>query len=169
MEDLLTVSRAGDGDLALHVQLGEHDLDALVRQVVRDLGASRVTVSAPDGPVPVRCDPGRAVQVLANLVGNALKYSPPDSPVEVRVRPGDAVVDVDIVDRGRVIPSDQTELVFEKFHRVEDPMTMSTSGTGLGLYIARRLAQAMGGDVGLVSTLGVGSTFTLTLPVPPGS
>jgi signal transduction histidine kinase len=53
--------------------------------------------------------------------------------------------------------------VFEKFHRVEDPMTMSTSGTGLGLFIARRLARAMGGDVSVVSALNKGSVFTLSL------
>ena len=55
------------------------------------------------------------------------------------------------------------EKVFGKFHRVEDPMTMSTSGTGLGLFIARRLARAMDGDVSVTSTLNVGSEFTLSL------
>ena len=60
-------------------------------------------------------------------------------------------------------PVDQIQKVFEKFHRVEDPMTMSTSGTGLGLFIARRLAQSMGGDITVTSALQVGSVFTLTL------
>jgi PAS domain S-box-containing protein len=161
VEDLLTVSRAGDGDLALQVSLGSHDPVPLVRQVAADLASPRIALDLPDDPVPVRCDPGRTVQVLANLVGNALKYS--DDAVQVRLRGDGNRVDVDVVDGGRGIPSDQTEKVFEKFHRVEDPMTMSTSGTGLGLFIARRLAQAMGGDIGLVTALGTGSTFTLTL------
>jgi PAS domain S-box-containing protein len=163
VEDLLTVSRANDGDLALQVQLGDHDLGALVDQVVKDFGSPRVRVDGPGVPVPARCDPGRTVQVLTNLVGNALKYSADPAPVLVRLRRHAATVYVDVVDQGRGIPSDQTGKVFEKFHRVEDPMTMSTGGTGLGLFIARRLAQAMDGDITLVTALGTGSTFTLAL------
>ena len=72
---------------------------------------------------------------------------------------------VDVRDHGRGIPADQLDKIFDKFHRVEDPMTMSTSGTGLGLFIARRLARAMGGDIAVVSTLNAGSTFTLSLPL----
>jgi PAS domain S-box-containing protein len=165
VEDLLTVSRASDGDLAMHIQMGEHDLNTLVHQVVRDLASPRLELDLPATPVEVRCDAGRTVQVLANLVGNALKYSPDPAPVSVRLRVDGGRAYVEVQDRGRGIPSDQQERVFEKFHRVEDPMTMSTGGTGLGLYIARRLAEAMGGTVGLVSTLGVGSTFTLSLDV----
>jgi signal transduction histidine kinase len=78
---------------------------------------------------------------------------------------------VTVVDRGRGLPADQLEQIFEKFHRVEDPMVMSTSGTGLGLYIARHLARAMSGDLEVTSTLGQGSTFTFHLPLatpPPG-
>jgi signal transduction histidine kinase len=165
VEDLLLASRIGDAesDLSLHVSPGVHDLAAIVHQVVRDLGSTRVTVDLPEQPVPTQCDSGRALQVAANLVGNALKYSPDTEEVHVRLRLDADLVHVDVADHGRGIPADQLEKVFEKFHRVEDPMTMSTSGTGLGLFIARRLAQAMGGDVSVVSTLNVGSTFTLTL------
>jgi signal transduction histidine kinase len=72
-------------------------------------------------------------------------------------------VHVDVRDHGRGIPADQLDKVFDKFHRVEDPMTMSTSGTGLGLFIARRLARAMGGDIAVTSVLNSGSVFTLSL------
>jgi signal transduction histidine kinase len=68
-------------------------------------------------------------------------------------------------DRGRGLPEDQLERIFEKFHRVEDPMVMSTSGTGLGLFIARHLARAMDGELTVSSTLGEGSAFTLRLPL----
>jgi signal transduction histidine kinase len=165
VEDLLLASHIGDAseDLTLHVTAGTGDLVAIVRQVAGDLDAARVVLDLPAEPVPVLCDQGRAVQVATNLVGNALKYSAESAPVRVSLRlAGDRAV-LDIADEGRGIPADQLEKVFEKFHRVEDPMTMSTSGTGLGLFIARRLAQAMGGDVSVTSTLNVGSTFTLTL------
>ncbi|HEY0484951.1 MAG TPA: ATP-binding protein [Mycobacteriales bacterium] len=165
VEDLLLASRIGDADsdLTMDVSPGVHDLAAIVRQVVDDLASPRVTVDLPDGPVPTRCDEGRALQVVANLVGNALKYSPDTEEVQVRLRTDGEDVHVEVADRGRGIPADQLDKVFEKFHRVEDPMTMSTSGTGLGLFISRRLARAMGGDITLTSTLNAGSVFTLML------
>jgi signal transduction histidine kinase len=76
--------------------------------------------------------------VVANLIGNALKYSPETEQVRVSMHVDHDLVHLNIADRGRGIPSDQLEKIFEKFHPVEDPMTMSTSGTGLGLLIARR-------------------------------
>nr|WP_240948354.1 ATP-binding protein [Planosporangium mesophilum] len=165
VEDLLLASRIGDADddLGLHVSVGTHDLTAIVRQVADDLDTSRIKIDVPGHPVPVVCDEGRTLQVLTNLIGNALKYSPSTEDVRVRLRVDADRVHVDVSDHGRGIPADQLEKVFEKFHRVEDPMTMSTSGTGLGLFIARRLAQAMGGDIAVTSTLNVGSVFTLTL------
>jgi PAS domain S-box-containing protein len=165
VEDLLLASRISDtdDDLALHVSVGTHDLTAVIRQIVDDLNTSRIKVDLPNQPVPTLCDSGRALQVATNLIGNALKYSPPTEDVRVSMRLEDDHVYLDVSDRGRGIPADQLEKVFEKFHRVEDRMTMSTSGTGLGLFIARRLAQAMGGDVTVSSTLNVGAVFTLTL------
>jgi PAS domain S-box-containing protein len=165
VEDLLLASRFGDDrdDVSLHVSAATHDLGAIVIQAVRDLGDTRIVMDLPSAPMPTHCDSGRTLQVLTNLLGNALKYSPPQEPVEVRMRRDGSRVHVDVVDHGRGIPADQLETVFEKFHRVEDPMTMSTSGTGLGLFIARRLARAMGGDIRVVSTLNAGSVFTLSL------
>jgi PAS domain S-box-containing protein len=165
VEDLLLASRISEagGDLTMHLSPGVYDLAALVRQVVGDLGSPRLRLDVRDGPVPTHCDEGRALQVLTNLVGNALKYSPESAEVLVDLRRDGDLVHVRVADHGRGIPADQLTKVFEKFHRVEDPMTMSTSGTGLGLFISRRLAQAMGGDIAVTSTLDVGSVFTLTL------
>jgi signal transduction histidine kinase len=105
----------------------------------------------------------RTVQVLGNLVGNALKYSAPGTPVDVHVTLHAGAATVAVQDRGRGIPADQLENVFDKFHRVEDPMRMTTGGTGLGLYIAKELTAAMGGELSCSSVLGVGSTFVLRL------
>jgi signal transduction histidine kinase len=122
-----------------------------------------VRLTLPVDPVPVTCDPMRVIQVLTNLIGNALKYSPPGSPVEVSLVVDSGRAFVDVADHGRGIPADQLERVFEKFHRVEDPMRMTTGGTGLGLYIARQLASAMGGTLECASTLGAGSVFRFVL------
>jgi len=165
VEDLLLASRFGDqqDDVALHVSDGTHDLSAIAAQVVQGLNSSRIVADLPAGQVSARCDDGRALQVIANLVGNGLKYSAEDDLVEIGMRLDDERVYVDVRDHGRGIPVDQLDQIFEKFHRVEDPMVMSTSGTGLGLFIARRLARAMGGDITVASTLNAGSVFTFSL------
>src|SRR5450756_3244179 len=69
-----------------------------------------------------------------------------------------------VADSGRGIPADQLERVFDRFHRVEDPMLMTTGGTGLGLFLARELVHGMGGALVATSTLGVGSVLRFTLP-----
>ena len=152
MEDLLLVSRISDAKSpAREVRLDVADLAALVTRSAGDFAgaggapgtAERLTVRTPAEPLPVRCDPVRVVQVVGNLVSNALKYSAEGSPVLVEVLPdGDGVV-VAVTDSGRGIPSDQLEQVFDKFHRVEDALRMTTGGTGLGLFIARELTHAM--------------------------
>ena len=67
--------------------------------------------------------------------------------------------------RAAASPLTSSRRIFEKFHRVEDPMRMTTGGTGLGLYIARQLAEAMAGTLTVTSSYGVGSTFTFSMPV----
>ena len=169
VEDLLLASRmsATEGRSASQVDVSLADLGALTRRACDDFGddGARITCDVPDAPVHVSCDPMRAVQVLTNLVGNALKYSTAPSPVHVSLRTVDGQVTVAVRDQGRGIPTDELDRVFDKFHRVEDPMVMTTSGTGLGLYIARELATAMGGSLACTSTLGAGSEFSLTLPL----
>ncbi len=168
VEDLLLASRmsATDGNAGTQVDLGVADLVTLTRRACGDFGedGDRITCELPEEPVQVSCDPMRTVQVLTNLVGNALKYSTAPSPVLVRLVRTDGQVIVEVHDRGRGIPTDQLDRVFDKFHRVEDPMRMTTSGTGLGLYIAKELTTAMGGALSCTSTLGTGSVFRLALP-----
>jgi hypothetical protein len=103
--------------------------------------------------------------VLANLISNAHKYSPADQEVRLRVWRDNGWAMAAVSDRGRGIPREELDRVFEKFHRVEDPMTMTTGGTGLGLYIARELTRAMGGEIEATSAPRRGSTFTVRLPL----
>ena len=169
VEDLLLASRISSPREPSHdVTLGVGDLVALTKRAAGDFetgDAARMHLMLPEAPVVVSCDALRTVQVVGNLISNALKYSPPNTQVDVAVSSYDGRARVTVTDRGRGIPADQLEAVFDKFHRVEDPLTMTTSGTGLGLYIARQLARAMDGDVLVRSVLGAGSTFVLVLPL----
>jgi signal transduction histidine kinase len=102
---------------------------------------------------------------VANLLANAIKYSPDEEPVDVVISVESDDVTVAVTDRGPGIANEAQERIFERFERLEE--TRTQTGTGLGLYITRRLARAMGGDVAVSSVPGAGSTFLLRLPVAP--
>jgi len=168
VDDLLLASRAGAGPAKLQVDLGDADMRNVVRQATDafPLLTERLEVHLPARSVPVVCDVVRALQCVSNLIGNAEKYSAPGTPIRVELV--DDVVggwaSVLVTDRGRGIAPADLDRIFERFSRIEDPFTMQTSGSGLGLYIARELSRAMRGDILVSSEPGIGSTFTFRLP-----
>jgi PAS domain S-box-containing protein len=165
VEDLLLASRLAVSEGKVAVDLCPDDLGALVARAAGDAADERVVAELPDAPVVAVCDAVRVGQVLGHLLSNALKFSPAEAPVLVTMRAADGHAVVEVSDQGRGIPEDQLERVFDKFHRVEDSLVMTTGGSGLGLYLARQLATAMKGTVSCRSTLGKGSVFTLRLPL----
>ncbi len=124
-------------------------------------------LDCPEGLPTVRADPQRLRQVLLNLLSNAVKFTPRGS-VTLRLRAEPEAVRFEVEDTGIGIDEAQMGLLFEEFQQLERGDARSFGGTGLGLALSRRMARAMGGDVTARSTLGVGSTFTLTLPVDAG-
>jgi two-component system phosphate regulon sensor histidine kinase PhoR len=102
--------------------------------------------------------------VLGNLIENAVKYSPEGGEVRVSAATGNGAVLIDVRDSGPGIPRDQQARIFEKFGRVDVPGA-SKPGTGLGLFIARSIAEAHGGSLEVTSGAELGATFTLSLPV----
>ncbi len=119
-----------------------------------------------NGLPPVWVDAQRVEQVITNLLSNALKFSPSGTEVFVRaaLRSSDEV-EITVRDEGIGLAEEDREKIFEPFYQVGDAVTGKTKGTGLGLPISRDLVRAHGGDLWVESTLGVGSTFALTLPV----
>jgi len=114
-------------------------------------------------PLPaVRGDHERLRQVLMNLIDNAIKYSPAGDAVEVRAYAEDGRVCIDVIDRGPGIAREDQRLIFEKFGRVTTGN--ARPGTGLGLFIARSIAEAHGGTLEVSSAPDQGATFTLDLP-----
>ena len=163
--EVLDTSRIDAGTFTY--SFADVDLAGLVEETVAaaDLGQDAVEVVAriPRALPPVRGDATRLRQVFANLVDNAVKYSPEGELVEVRATAVNGRVVVDVTDHGNgIAPADQ-RLVFEKFGRVAG--TSAKPGTGLGLYIARAIAEAHGGKLEVTSAPGMGATFTLSLPV----
>jgi PAS domain S-box-containing protein len=171
IDEILTLSRADAGVEAVRWQ--DADLAELVREVVRtawpraaERGLELTSVGAAE-PAPFRTDPGKLRQILINLVGNAVKYTD-EGQVTVRLdRSAPDALRVQVEDTGAGIPAPELERIFEPFTQVDSTLTREATGTGLGLAICRRLARLMGGDVTVVSRVGEGSTFTLTLPVRP--
>jgi signal transduction histidine kinase len=113
----------------------------------------------------VRGDRDRLYQVLANLLDNAVKFSPAGEPVDVSAYQENSRVQVEVSDQGPGIATDQQRLIFEKFGRASAPGSPGKPGTGLGLFIARSIAEAHGGALEVWSAPEQGATFRLTLPV----
>lgn len=115
----------------------------------------------PDLTMPAHGEFRRTLQIMVNLIGNAVRYSPRDAIVWLRLqRDGDRVYAI-VADQGKGIAAEDQERIFAKFERVD---TSEPGGSGLGLYIARRLARAMGGDLTVDSAPGEGARFVLSLP-----
>ena len=163
--DVLDTSRIEAGTFSY--AFGEVDLEELVRETaaVVSLGQDEVRVTTHVAPAlpPVHGDPERLRQLLWNLLANAVKYTVTGDEVEVAAATEDGVVAVSVRDHGPGIPPESQRLIFEKFGRVSQD-GLSRPGAGLGLFIARSIAEAHGGSLDVDSDAGAGATFTVRLP-----
>ncbi|TML58541.1 MAG: hypothetical protein E6G17_12325, partial [Actinobacteria bacterium] len=122
----------------------------------------RVIVRRPRSGLRFQFDRGKVDQVLQHLLDNALKYSKGQVEIEIADRGED--LEVSVVDHGEGIFSGDIPLLFERFRQLDGSSTRSHGGTGLGLYVCRRLVEAQGGRIWCESRLGQGSRFTFTVP-----
>ena len=162
VEDLLDMSRLEAGATA--VDLRPVSVDEVVSGVLDELeeAGDAVGVDLPDGLPAVVADPGLLRRVLVNLLRNATRFSPPGLPPSLGADTVAGVVELYVVDRGPGIATGDRERVFAPFQRLGD--TDSTAGVGLGLALARGLAEAMGGTLEPRDTVGGGLTMVLGLP-----
>jgi PAS domain S-box-containing protein len=166
VDQLLNVARLDAGDL--QVDLGRIDVGSVVSEVVETVDAGnghRFEIDLPDEPLAAEADPEKVRQVFNILVENALRYSPRGGTVTVGVRRNADRVEVRVVDEGMGIPAAEREWIFRKFYRAESAARDGAAGTGLGLFIAKELVNAMGGRIWVDSTEGEGSSFAFELPV----
>ncbi len=164
--DVLETSRIEAGTFSYRFE--EVDLGRVVGEAVDTATLAQQdvpVVASVHGALPtIRGDRARLRQVLGNLIENAVKYSPEGGEVRVSAATANGAVKIAVRDAGPGIPHDHQARIFEKFGRVDVPGA-SKPGTGLGLFIARSIAEAHGGSLDVASVAEAGSTFTLTLPV----
>ena len=144
----------------------ETDLGYLTREVIQDMENSlkedqQIDLHTEGTPRLIPVDIQLLRNILNNLLSNAIKYSPGSSTIDCTLSYQPAIVDIRIRDRGIGIPREEQEHLFERFFRASN--SAGISGTGLGLSIVKRYLGLMGGQIGLSSTPGEGSTFTVTL------
>lgn len=166
VEDLRTLSTAESGALALSKE--PTDIVALANDVVSSLTtradeadiALRVEADAGREIEPIAIDPVRIREVVTNLVANALRHTPRGGRVDVKVVSGGNGVEVRVVDTGAGISAEELPRIFDRFYK-----GAGSSGSGLGLTIARNLVVAHGGEIRAESEVGRGTTITFTLPL----
>ncbi len=166
--DVLDTSRIEAGTFTY--SFSDVDLPEIVREAVSAIGLGQdevaVVARTPAAVPRVRADRERLKQVLLNLIENAVKYSPAGGHVDVSTWAENGRVLVAVEDQGPGIPREQQGLIFEKFGRAN--VGGGKPGSGLGLFIARSIAEAHGGRLDVRSAPGQGATFTLELPLGPG-
>lgn len=169
--DLLDLTRIEVG--RLEVILKPANLVELVENVVAEqtpqleARTQQVSLRVPTGLPLVLCDPARAAQVVGNLLNNASKYSPIGSAITVEVKRAheEGFLEVTVADEGIGIAHEDRHQIFDPFFRARNAGKTGSSGVGLGLYIARALAELQGGRLWFESTPGQGSTFHVTFPI----
>jgi len=171
ISDLLDSSRAESGKLT--IRLRRFELQGTVEEVVRTVRSAaaekRIALQAelPGDLPPVVADPDRVRQVLTNLLDNAQKFTPEGGSITIRAAVFDQnprFVRVSVTDTGRGIAPSDHQRIFSRLAQVNATGEESRKGLGLGLFICKEIVRRHGGDIGVESTLGTGSTFYFTLP-----
>lgn len=167
VETLLDLSRIDRGELT--ITTASLDLSALVRRVVETarpaLEQHTLTLHGDTEQLMIEGDEQHLEQVLHHLIANAIKYSPEGGPVEVHIERQAQIARIAVIDRGMGIPQTALPHLFERFYRAPNVDYRHISGMGIGLYVVQEIIKLHGGRIEVVSTEGVGSTFTIVLPL----
>lgn len=171
VSSLLDVNKLEDGKMKLN--MSSCDLKHLTEEIVGKLGPLKadlnISVKSTIGDVVVICDVDLIRRVIGNLTGNALKFTPSNGEVRIIIQPEDSRIKIAISDNGIGIPEEFHERIFEKFGQVKTRKEGKKYSTGLGLTFCKLAVEAHGGEIGVQSEPGKGSTFWFILPREPKS
>ena len=168
IHDLLEVTRLEAGTAPLSPEV--YDVTRIMEAVFLEYDCKRdrpdisIEFERPRNAIMGYCDPTRVQQALGHLMDNALKFTSEGGHINLVVQTSENEVLLSVLDDGVGIPENKQQRVFDKFYQVENGAARSSSGTGLGLPIVKRIAEMHGGRVFLESKPGKGSRFTLTVP-----
>ena len=174
INDILDFSKAEAGKIELDIQPFHlrnciEDVTALLASTITETGLDLLVRIQPGLPKMFMGDAGRIRQVLTNIIGNAVKFTNAGHVyinVSGDIIDGMANLNIQVIDTGIGIDSDKLEHVFDKFSQVDGSTTRQYGGTGLGLSISKHLTDLMNGDISVSSTLGEGTEFSISLPLP---
>ena len=168
VQDVIDLSRLQGDDPHTHAEIVDVDdlVDRSIDEVRTVAAASNVDFIVGDASrASIYGDRGQLQTAIRNLLANAVSYSPGGTRVAVEARVTGSMVEIMVKDQGIGIPSNDLDRIFERFYRVDPARSRVTGGTGLGLSIVKHVCQNHGGECTAWSEQGVGSTFTLRLPL----
>jgi PAS domain S-box-containing protein len=167
VEELLDVSLVEQGRYTFEIE--DYDIQPLIQSSLSDLSGlgerERASVSIAEDARRVKADPSKIRRLVDMLLDNAIKFSDAGTPIEIVVERDGGRATVSVMDRGIGVPPEARERVFDRFYQVEEVSHHSTVGLGLGLYLARQIAEAHGGEIRCEGRDGGGSVFRFTLPL----
>lgn len=169
VNDLLQVAKIDAGQVEL--DKANVELVPLIKDILEEQNTTflqknqKVLFKAPIVEYRARADSNRLRMVLENIIDNASKYTPNNKQIEIRLAKTEDFVKIVVKDQGVGVGKQDLDKIFDKFARIDNPLSVLVGGTGLGLYWAKKIIDLHGGHISVVSKLGSGSTFTIALPI----
>ena len=168
VQEIIDLSRLQSSDplqRAFPVEVSEIIYEAINQAQISSESRGIFVETGSMQPATVIGDRDQLIAAVHNLVENAINYSPENTRVSVTSKVNDEIIEIAVTDQGIGIPESEQSRIFERFYRVDPARSRATGGTGLGLSIVKHVAFNHGGDVKVWSQEGVGSTFTILLPI----
>ena len=165
VENILTVSKIKTDKPVLREVDVNSSIDKVVQMISQKYKEHRIVLKLNKNLPPARLDDDKFQQVMTNIIDNACKYSKPDKDVIITTNfASDDKVSIKVIDHGIGIPAEDREKIFEKFIRLENHLTSTTQGNGLGLYITKNLVESMNGTISVYSIPNISTEFWLEFP-----